>query len=284
MAVASIRFKFSSRCSLFLFLIPYSLFLIPIPIPLFFSSIRILYSFLFLGDESLQVKKINFSKLFSAHDYQNSVVCIDLDMRGQKLMSREVDILSSLTMKQQVRSVSLKSGPIDLEDLSMILQAVLWKSDVRCLSLHNCRLNSEALQSALDKNHNLLSDKAVIGSEKDKKLKPSSIIQNNEAEQRLVNDKLILLDLSFNSFDNKSLKALSAIIKKCSKLQILSLDGNKMHVRDVQLLFECVRGHPSITHISLSDCGLTDDCMDQISFALKMNRSVSLTVSSTALI
>lgn len=245
--------------------------------PYSYSLFRILYSYLFLGDESLQVKKINLSQLFSAHDYQDSVVvCIDFDMRGQKLMSREVDILSSLTMKQQVRSISLKSGPIDTEDLTMILQAVLWKSDVRCLSVHNCRLNSEALQSALDKDHNTLSDKAVIGSEKDKKQKSSTTnIENNEAEQRLVNDKLILLDLSFNSFDNKSLKALSAIMKKCSKLQILSLDGNKMHVRDVQLLFECVRGHPSITHISLSDCGLTDDCIDQISFALKMNRLVS---------
>lgn len=274
MAVASIRFKFFNL---------YSLFYILIPIP--FSSLHILYSYLFLGDESLQVKKIDLSQLSSAHDYQDSaVVCIDLDMRGQKLISKEVDILSSLTMKQQVRSIALKSGPIDSEDLSIILQAVLWKSDVRCLSLHNCRLNSEALQSALDKNHNALSVKAVIGSEKDKKQKSSSIIQNNEAEQRLVNDKLVLLDLSFNSFDNKSFKALSAMMKKCTKLQILSLDGNKMHVRDVQLLFECVRGHPSVTHISLSDCGLTDDCVDQISFALKMNRLVSLTISSTVLI
>jgi hypothetical protein len=256
-----------------MFLTLYSLFLFLIPIP--FSSLRILHSYLFLGDESLQVKKINLSQLSSAHDHHNSVVCIDLDMKGQKLMSREVDILSSLTMKQQVRSIALKSGPIDSEDLSMVLQAVLWKSDVRCLSLHNCRLNSEALQSALDKNHNTLSDKAVIGSEKDKRQKSSSIIENNEAEQPFVNDKLILLDLSFNSFDNKSFKALSAMMKKCTKLQILSLDGNKMHGRDVQLLFECVRGHPSITHISLSDCGLTDDCMDQISFALKMNRLVS---------
>lgn len=193
-------------------------------------------------------------------------------MKGQKLMSREVDILSSLTMKQQVRSVGLKSGPIDSEDLSMILQAVLWKSDIRCLSLHNCRLNSYVIQSALD-NSRFIKNKEVAGiSEIEKKQKTSGKREDNEEDMRVVNDKLILLDFSFNSLDSKSIKSVSAMIKKCSILQVLVLDGNKMQTRDVLSLFESIRGHTSITHVSLSDCGLTDDCLDQISFALKMNR------------
>lgn len=225
-----------------------------------------------VGDEIVEVRKIGLSQLFGVHDYQDSVACIDLDMRGQKLMSREVDILSSLTMKQQVRSVGLKSGPIDAEDLSMILQAVLWKSDIRCLSLHNCRVNSDVIQSALDNSRYTKNDVVVEGSKTVKEQKSSMKPKNNEEDTRLINDKLILLDLSFNFFDSKSIKSVSELIKKCSNLQVLVLDGNKMQARDVLSLFECVRGHPSITHISLSDCGLTDDCLDHISFALKMNR------------
>ena len=193
-------------------------------------------------------------------------------MKGQKLMSREVDILSSLTMKQQVRSVGLKSGPIDSEDLSMILQAVLWKSDIRCLSLHNCRLNSDVIQSALDSSRYTKNDKVAGGSEIENKQKTSGKREDNEDDMRFVNDKLILLDFSFNSLDSKSFKGVSAMIKKCSNLQILVLDGNKMQARDVSSLFESIKGHTSLTHVSLSDCGLTDDCLDQISFALKINR------------
>lgn len=193
-------------------------------------------------------------------------------MKGQKLMSREVDILSSLTMKQQVRSVGLRSGPIDSEDLSMILQAVLWKSDIRCLSLHNCRLNSDVIQSALDSSRYTKNDKVAGGSEIENKQKTSGKREDNEDDMRFVNDKLILLDFSFNSLDSKSFKGVSAMIKKCSNLQILVLDGNKMQARDVSSLFESIKGHTSLTHVSLSDCGLTDDCLDQISFALKINR------------
>ena len=151
-----------------------------------------------VGDEIVEVRKIGLSQLFGVHDYQDSVACIDLDMRGQKLMSREVDILSSLTMKQQVRSVGLKSGPIDAEDLSMILQAVLWKSDIRCLSLHNCRVNSDVIQSALDNSRYTKNDVVVEGSKTVKEQKSSMKPKNNEEDTRLINDKLILLDLSFN--------------------------------------------------------------------------------------
>ena len=175
-------------------------------------------------------------------------------------------------MKQQVRSVGLRSGPIDSEDLSMILQAVLWKSDIRCLSLHNCRLNSDVIQSALDSSRYTKNDKVAGGSEIENKQKTSGKREDNEDDMRFVNDKLILLDFSFNSLDSKSFKGVSAMIKKCSNLQILVLDGNKMQARDVSSLFESIKGHTSLTHVSLSDCGLTDDCLDQISFALKINR------------
>jgi hypothetical protein len=201
------------------------------------------------------------------HSYQDSVNSMNLNMKGEKLISSEAEYIVNLAVKRLVKSIVLKNCLVGSNSLQLILSAILWASDVRCLALHNCRLNSDVLLSAYESSFS-----SVTGS--DTSMKESTIASKNGNKNRksCINDQLTLLDVSFNSLDTHSFKSLAAIVKKCTKLETLALDGNKMSVKEVQIILDAVRNHPCITQLSFSDCGLTDECMEFISFGIKMNR------------
>lgn len=214
--------------------------------------------------------RIGPEQLSGLHDYQDSLNTMSLNMKGEKLISSEVDYVVNLVVKRLVKSLVLKNCLVGSNSLQLILSAVLWASDVRCLALHNCRLNSDVLYSTYESSFAITNDDAEsIALPKD-----STVVSKhgNKNKKSCINDQLTLLDVSFNSLDSQSFKSLALIVKKCTKLNTLALDGNKMNMKDVQIILDAVRTHPSITHLSFSDCGLTDDCMEFISFGIKINR------------
>jgi hypothetical protein len=222
------------------------------------------------GHENQKMTSIGLGQLSGIHSYQDSVNSMNLNMKGEKLINSEAEYIINLAVKRLVKSIVLKNCLVGSNSLQLILSAVLWASDVRCLALHNCRLNSDVLLSAYESSFSSTEDVT----ESDASIKESTIAFKNGNKNRksCMNDQLTLLDVSFNSLDTHSFKSLAAIVKKCSKLETLALDGNKMGVKEVQIILDAVRNHPSITHLSLSDCGLTDECMEFISFGIKMNR------------
>jgi hypothetical protein len=222
------------------------------------------------GHENQKMTSIGLEQLSGIHSYQDSVNSMNLNMKGEKLINSEAEYIINLAVKRLVKSIVLKNCLVGSNSLQLILSAVLWASDVRCLALHNCRLNSDVLLSAYESSFSSTEDVT----ESDPSIKESTIAFKNGNKNRksCMNDQLTLLDVSFNSLDTHSFKSLAAIVKKCSKLETLALDGNKMGVKEVQIILDAVRNHPSITHLSLSDCGLTDECMEFISFGIKMNR------------
>jgi hypothetical protein len=213
---------------------------------------------------------IGLEHLSGIHSYQDSVNAMNLNMKGEKLISSEAAYVVNLAVKKLVKSIILKNCLVSSNSLQLILSAVLWASDVRCLALHNCRLNSEIFLSAFESSFSNVDDAADSSASSKESTVTSK--HGNKNRKSCINDQLILLDVSFNSLDTNSYKSLASIVKKCIKLETLVLDGNKMSIKEVKIILDAVRSHPSITHLSFSDCGLTDECMEFISFGIKMNR------------
>ncbi len=217
------------------------------------------------------MKKYGLDKLSHTSAVLGTDISFDLNTRGEKLLISEVAQILSYTEKNQIKSLAVKNCFLNSRDAELILTTALWKSDMKCLSMHNCRLNSVVLASTI-KSSSATSEKNSV---KDDRKSDAPISTAGKSEQigvKSINDQLILLDVSFNNLDSTSFECLSSIIKKCSKLEVLALDGNKMSCRDVQIIVDAVRSHPSLTHLSFSDCGLGDDHMEFLSFGLKMNR------------
>lgn len=214
---------------------------------------------------------IGVEQLSGVHSNQDSVNSVNLNMKGEKLISSEADYVVNLAVKRLVKSIILKNCMTGSNSLQLILSAVLWASDVRCLALHNCRLNSDVLLSALESSFTSTDD-VTESSTILKEYTTVASKNGNKNRKSSINEQLTLLDVSFNSLDTHSFKSLASIVKKCIKLETLAFDGNKMGVKDVQIILDAIRNHPSITHLSFSDCGLTDECLEFISFGIKMNR------------
>lgn len=233
-------------------------------------KIEVAFHFFISGNENSKRVTIGVNQLSGVHSNQDSVNSVNLNMKGEKLISTEVDYVVSLAVKRLVKSIVLKNCIVGSNSLQLILSAVLWASDVRCLALHNCRLNSDVLsasESSFTSTDDVIESSTIL-----KEYTTVASKNGNKNRKSCINEQLTLLDVSFNSLDTHSFKSLASIVKKCIKLETLALDGNKMGVKDVQIILDAVRNHPSITHLSFSDCGLTDECMEFISFWIKMNR------------
>ena len=227
----------------------------------------------FLESGNTVEKKYGLNQLSETPAISGTDISFDLNSRGEKLLVGEVAQILSYTEKNQIKSLTIKNCFLNSRDAALILTNALWKSDMKCLSMHNCRLNSAVLAAAV-KASSATGEKNAFKDDRKSDSSISSISKSDKIGLKCINDQLILLDLSFNSLDSTSFECLSAIIKKCSKLEVLALDGNKMSCRDVQIIVDAVRSHPSLTHISFSDCGLGDGHMEFLSFGLKMNRCV----------
>ena len=214
---------------------------------------------------------------------------MNFDIKGEKIDIRAAGIISKLLEEKNSQLLALKNCFLSSESLKSIMSSALWKSKTRCLVIHNCRLGFDALSSHLNHNYSHLPGKVEEqDGGKEKKLKRRKFdgkkIQkeisegtgkgrdDQENEQNVVNDNLSLLDVSFNNLDSYDIKQLSILIKSLKNLKVLVLDGNKIALKDLQILLGSVQSHSSMHHISLSDCGLTDECMEYINFCFKMNR------------
>lgn len=224
-----------------------------------------------LESENTEDRRYGHDQLREASTISDSDISLNLNMRGEKLLSDEVAQVVLLSEKNQVKSLAVKNCLLNTRDAELIMTAALWKSNMRCLSMHNCRLNSAVLAAAM-KASSASTDKSAAKDDRKTDMSTSTIRISDKGGMSCVNDQLVLLDMSFNGLDSLSFECLSSIIKKCNKLEVLALDGNKMSCRDVQVIIDAVRSHPSLTHLSFSDCGLGDDHMEFLSFGLKMNR------------
>ena len=236
------------------------------------------------GDSNAVAKSILLpDQLSESHENVDSIACMSLNMKGDKLENKAVEMISNIAETKNTKLISLKNCRVHSDALSSVMSSILWRTRVSCLVVHNCRLNSDILCSILNSGQSSNSSPMVSFSAQEHD-DESSRIKNRENREN-VNDKkiskkigynlnndLTLLDVSFNNLDSAAIKQLSVIIKRCTNLQILALDGNKMKVEDLQAVLEIVRSHPSLVQLSLSDCGLTDESMEHLNFMLKMNR------------
>ena len=205
---------------------------------------------------------------------------MNFDIKGEKIEPTAAETISELVEKNNTQLLALKSCVLSSESLSSMVSSALWKSEMRCLVIHNCRLDFDSLSCSefspltLSKvaEKQEVSPNISSGRKSEKKIMKKNHSEGKGRGQDIKNDHLILLDVSFNNLDSKNIKELSVLIKKCEKLSVLILDGNKMILKDVQILLETLHDHPSINHVSLSDCGLSDDCIEYINFCLKINR------------
>ena len=232
-------------------------------------------------NQGAAVKKIEFlDQLSDVLEYQDSIISLNFDIKGEKIESTAAETIAELVEKKITRLLVLKSCVVSSDSLSSIVSSALWKSETRCLVIHNCRLDFDSL-SCFDVSPSMplkivgqkkISQNGFPESQPAKKFMKKNNSEERGRGQDIKNDHLILLDVSFNNLDSKNIKELSVLINKCKKLRVLVLDGNKMTLKDLQILLETLHDHPSINHVSLSDCGLSDESMEYINFCLKMNR------------
>jgi hypothetical protein len=159
---------------------------------------------------------------------------------------------------------------------SILATSLCQASNVECISLHHCNVNENALSrikyyipKELKAN---FKEKNTYG----KNTKMRKIASSTSSSSSLCNnDKLQILDLSFNDFDRNAVKVISKIVTQAPHLEMLILDGNQFANIDMRCLSTCIRKHPRLTTLSFNNCGLTDDCVEHIVKAIKGNRNIT---------
>lgn len=91
----------------------------------------------------------------------------------------------------------------------------------------------------------------------------------------LGNRWLTALDLSFSSFDQRTIKVLASMLYQFPQLQLLALDGNPLLETDAKALAMGLRRHPSVRMLSLSSCSLMDISVGSIGTLLSSNPNIT---------
>lgn len=169
---------------------------------------------------------------------------------------------------------------------SMLSAALTNTSKVEWISAHHCNLNEVVLSRM--KTYMPYFEKKDGGSEEATAdsagvvgRRPSSNGLKKQgggkgsASKLASNPHLKVLDLSFSSLDSKAYRAIATIVSQSSSLEVLVLDGNRMHGDDVRSIIHSSRRHPCLKHLSLSGCKLSDECMEFVSFGVKSNANIT---------
>jgi len=73
-------------------------------------------------------------------------------------------------------------------------------------------------------------------------------------------------------------KAIAGIVSGSPALEYLVLDGNKIESENVRTIVHSVRRHPSLHTLSLSMCGLGDESVEFLTFCLKSNSQLQVSL------
>lgn len=218
-------------------------------------------------------------ELSEINDLQDSAISIDMNMNGERLDENTALILSMRAQEKNMKSMILKNIFMSSQSLCSVMSAVLWKSEADCLVIRNCNLDAKILSSCLDatytsNTHTSEKQEKENNLQNDSKKNIEKNVKNNNKKITINTDNsnITLLDISFNNLNSLGIKHFLSILKRCPNLKILALDGNDFNINDIQNLMNIVQKHPSITQISLSNCGLTDECIEYINYGLKINR------------
>ncbi len=184
------------------------------------------------------------------------------------------------------------------DGLASILAAALTNtSNVEWISAHHCNLNEvvlsrmkmympyyeeraaygeDPIEPAVIATSSKATETIVDDSNAGKKLSSNSKKRGKGAQSKLAsNSHLKVLDLSFSNLDSKAHRTIATILSQSIGLEVLVLDGNRMHGNDVRSIIHSSRRHPSLKCLSLSGCKLSDECIEFIAFGLKSNANIT---------
>lgn len=86
---------------------------------------------------------------------------------------------------------------------------------------------------------------------------------------------LKILDLSASEVREGGMKDIASIVKECTSLSTLALDGIQLNSQMIRILIQAARRHLTLKNISASGCSLSDDSMKSMAYLLRTNKKIS---------
>jgi hypothetical protein len=224
--------------------------------------------------ESLANRSLSWQLNEESSHYYGHVV-----LRNAAMSIGDAHKVSLLARAGVVKCIDFHRCFVIGDGLASILSAALTNtSRVEWISAHHCNLNEVVLSRM--KTYLPYFDQKGGDPEEGAKLLSNGVKRKSgggkaSSSKLASNPHLKVLDLSFSNLDSKAYRTVATIVSQSSNLEVLVLDGNRMHGNDVRSIIHSTRRHPCLKHLSLSGCKLSDECMEFVSFGVKSNANIT---------
>ena len=193
----------------------------------------------------------------------------DVGSTLQSLNHNEDDVSSNVNVNYNINMYNIRLDDEHIEELKRMAE----NGRIQSLSVANCYAKSKPSISMLFSMLTSTSNCKYVAF-KHCNLDDQSL---ERAASLFANTNLISLDFTSSAFNSRGFRSLCAGMRSLTCLRSLVLDGCSIlkTSQEARSIVRCLRLHPSISHISLSSCGIDDEGIEVFIPALQSNTNLT---------